>query len=271
MGIIFSDFSGLFNNEKTIKLLKEGIWGIEKESHRVTPKGELALTDHPAEFGDKLDNPYITTDFSESQIELITPPLNSIEKTYDFLKKLNKEVEFELKNEFLWPLSMPPRLPGEDDIPIAKFNYSKEGLEKEIYRKGLSLRYGKKMQMISGIHYNFSFGENLLDYLYTKSGFIKGKQNFINEIYFRVARNYLRYRWLLIYLFGASPSIDQTYFPVIQKELNIIEKCCPQYCSIINDYKKYATSLRVSRFGYSGKIPANHLVLFNNLEEYSKK
>ena len=198
-----------------------------KESQRIQRTGELALTEHPAEFGDKLTNPEITTDFAESQVEMITPPFPSIQSTYGYLSEIQRRVEAGIGDELLWPLSMPPRLPEEQYIPIAKFNDSAIGSEKEIYRKGLALRYGKKMQMISGIHYNFSFGSQLLDFLCRQFGNDRGKQDFINEVYFALTRNFLRYRWLLIYLFGASPTIDATYHSVICCDLKIITQCCP--------------------------------------------
>lgn len=264
----FNHLSSLFKDIDKSKLLLDGNWGLEKECQRVTPSGDLALTAHPSVFGDKLKNPKITTDFSESQLELITPPFKSIEETYEYLKKIQVRVENTLDNELLWPLSMPPKLPEEDKIPIARFSNTPEGKEKEIYRTGLALRYGKKMQMISGIHYNFSFGDGMLDYLFEYLGEGKTRQAIIDEIYFSLSRNYLRYRWLLIYLFGASPSAHYTFYPVLGKELETVLKCCPECCNIIGRHEKYSTSLRVSRFGYSNSMPYKHITHYNNLQEY---
>ncbi|HOQ17593.1 MAG TPA: hypothetical protein PLC16_09115 [Defluviitaleaceae bacterium] len=140
----FSGYLKLFSESENQKILVKGTWGLEKESQRINLSGELALTPHPEAFGDKLSNPYITTDFSESQLEFITPPFASIEQSYDFLLNLHNKAGKALKNELIWPLSMPPRLPDEEKIPIAKFNNSPKGKEQEIYRKGLALRYGKK-------------------------------------------------------------------------------------------------------------------------------
>lgn len=263
----FEKISNLFL-EANSGVLLDGKWGIERESQRVTAMGKLALTEHPQAFGSKLENPEITTDFSESQLELVTPPLSSVEETYKYLEELQSRVENELKDELLWPLSMPPILPCEEEIPIARFDDTEEGRAKEIYRLGLAVRYGKKMQMISGIHFNFSYGNELLDTLYQKFGFNMEKQEFVNKVYFSMARNFLKYRWLLIYLFGASPSIDNSYLPVIQNELKTIKNCCPECCSPINSYEKFATSLRVSRFGYSNAEQGKYSVSFNSLEEY---
>lgn len=267
----FSLMLDKFSDDSKSKLLLEGKWGLEKESQRITELGDLALTDHPSVFGDKLENPYITTDFSECQLELITPPAETIEETYEQLKNIQIEVEKEIKGELLWPLSMPPRLPDEDQIPIARFNNSREGRKKEIYRNGLALRYGKKRQMISGLHYNFSLSDSMLEFLYKSFGKEEEKRSFINKIYFTVIRNYLRYRWLLIYLFGVSPVAHPTYYSAIYQELELIKDCCPECCNIINEYKQFSTSLRVSRFGYSNPYPSKYNIYFNNIEEYLLK
>ena len=266
----FSEISKFFLNEDKGKLLVEGNFGLEKEGQRVLSTGDLALTPHPIVFGDKIKNPHITTDFSESQIEMITKPFNSVEKVYEALNTINLNIEKGLDDELLWPLSMPPKLPVEETIPIASFPGSKNGKNMEIYRKGLALRYGKKMQMISGIHYNFSFGEEMINYLYKKFGNKNDKRLFIDEIHFGLARNFLRYSWILIYLFGASPFCHPSYYPVIKKELMIIQKCCPNYVDIIENYIQCAISLRVSRFGYSNRLQDAD-IYFNSLEEYSTK
>ncbi|MGB9979762.1 glutamate--cysteine ligase [Methanobacterium sp.] len=267
----FSEISKSFLKDDKGKLLVEGSFGLEKECQRVFSTGDLALTPHPPVFGDKTKNPHITNDFSESQIEIITTPFNSVEEAYESLNKISLEVEKGVEDELLWPLSMPPKLPDEEQIPIACFPDSENGKDMEIYRKGLAVRYGKKMQMISGIHYNFSFGDGMIDYLYKKFGNKKDKRLFTDEIHFGLARNFLRYSWILIYLFGASPFCHRTYYPVIKKELMIIQKCCPNYEDIIENCIQCATSLRVSRFGYSNSSLKNENMYFNSLEEYSTK
>ena len=177
----FLDISRSFLEDNKGKLLIEGKFGVEKESQRITSSGDLALTAHPSAFGDKTGNPHITVDFSESQIEMITPTYKSVDEVYDGLNIINSEVENNIGDELLWPLSMPPKLPAEDRIPIANFSDSEHGNHMQIYRKGLALRYGKKMQMISGIHYNFSFGDELIEYLHRKYGNEKDKRLFIDE------------------------------------------------------------------------------------------
>ncbi len=267
----FNEMIQLFANAEGRRMLKGGNIGLELESQRITGDGKLALTPHPAAFGSKTKNPFITTDFSESQIEMITPVFQTAEEVYASLDAIRYEVERGIGNELLWPLSMPPRLPDEELIPVARFDDTEEGREKEEYRNGLAKRYGKKMQMISGIHYNFSFNEELIDFLYEKTGKGKDRNDFTNELYFTLTRNFLRYRWLLIYLFGASPSCDATYYSVIQKELAIVRRCCSCCRDRIGDYTRYSTSLRVSRFGYANEIQGKNSILFDSLEEYTAK
>ncbi|OEF97463.1 glutamate--cysteine ligase [Desulfuribacillus alkaliarsenatis] len=266
----FSSMISIFSSDERKQSLLDGLWGIEREAQRVTSDGSLALTPHPPAFGSKLDNPIITTDFSECQLELVTPAYATIEQAQASLRSIQSQVDKEItKNkEYLWPLSMPPKLPDEQAIPIATFGDSPEGKEREIYRQGLATRYGKKMQMISGIHYNYSLGEQLLEALYQEYGKHLSRIDFMNQLHFAIARNFLRYRWLLIYLFGASPNVDETYHSVICKELELIRKDYPDCYQAVQDFEKYATSLRVSRYGYSNVIEQMYRISFNSLEEY---
>lgn len=162
----FSEMIQWLADKDRSRLLLKGAWGLEKESHRVTSDGKLALTPHPCVFGDKLRHPRIKTDFSESQLEFVTPPLPSIGEACAELERIHDEAEAGIGEELLWPFSMPPELPEEKDIPIARYSDTAEGREQELYRVSLAHRYGKKMQMISGLHYNFSFHDGLLDLLY---------------------------------------------------------------------------------------------------------
>ena len=237
MKIDFYNMMKLLSTNNNSKYLTNTKLGLEKESLRITQSGNLALTPHPSIFGDKITNPIITTDFSESQMEFITPPLSNSEKVHNSLMKIQDHAATGIGNELLWPLSMPAILPNEIEIPIARFNNSKSGRLKEIYREGLSLRYGKKMQMISGIHYNFSFGSEFWDFLFNIINISQNKQDFINEHYFKLARNFLRYRWLLVYLFGASPIADTSFTNNMPCD---IEKQCSNF-NDINSFKKYAT------------------------------
>ncbi|MHA4989267.1 bifunctional glutamate--cysteine ligase GshA/glutathione synthetase GshB [Cetobacterium somerae] len=198
--------------------IKKGRFGIEKESVRVNENGELATTPHPEIFGEKTENPYITVDFSESQIEMITPTVNSVEKAYDFLRNIHEIVATNLKDEYLWSQSVPPILPSEELIPLGKFPQNKE-LEK--YREKLALKYGRKKQLLSGIHFNFSFDDEFLKELYELSKEKTSFKEFKNNIYLKISRNYFKYGWMIIYLLGASPVIHETY---LQKCIDKMKK-----------------------------------------------
>lgn len=187
-------------------------FGLEREALRITQQGKLAMTPHPLIFGDKLENPYITTDFSESQVELVTPVFRSVDETYDFLEALTDIVIGEIgeNNELLWPYSMPCDVPDDDQIPIASYQ-GEEGEKAKRYREKLMLKYGGKRQLISGIHYNYSFSEELLTTIWKALNSQETYQEFKDRIYLKVLRNFLRYRWLIIYLMGCTPGLHNSY------------------------------------------------------------
>ena len=187
-----------------------GSFGIEWESLRAKGEGELSLTPHPEVFGDKLTNPLITTDFSESQIEIITPAFNTIEKAFDTFSLLSDLVNSSLpEDEYLWFQSIPCILPYWDKIPIAQ--YSDEGVESQKYREDLAKKYGVKKQMISGVHFNFSFTDEFLKKLYAIENSNLSFKEFKNNVYLKITRNYLRYCWLIIYLTGCSIGSHKTF------------------------------------------------------------
>lgn len=239
-----------FSQKNMGNLLSQGLHGLERESLRVDAKGNLAMTPHPAGLGDKLTNPEITTDFSESQVELITPPLPSIEATHEHLEKLYRFTASKLNNELLWPFSMPSRLPkNEEDIPIARFGDSPQGQKNELYRKGLSLRYGRFMQTISGVHYNRSYSPAFWETMRKMIAPDADAKTFINEGYLHLVRNFIKYRWLLVVLFGASPTKDPSYG-----------------CKAMKPHHSKALSLRLSRCGYSN--PAKIHVTYNRFQDH---
>lgn len=227
------------------KLLR-GNFGVERETLRVNEKGELALTKHPEVFECKISHPYITTDFSESQIELITPTLNTLEEVYSFLNSLYDITALELKDEYLWPQSMPCDIPEDDLIPVADYGKCDTGKGASDYRKKLLKKYGGKKQLISGIHYNFSFNEELIKDLYKVLGKEESYRDFRDNIYLKVVRNYLRYRWLLIYLLGGTTIMHKTFGEKFVVDLNKIATD-----SFTNDG---AISYRNSECGYKNTI-----------------
>ena len=188
----------------------EGSFGIEWESLRAHEDGKLSLTPHPKIFGDKLTNSLITTDFSESQIEIITPTFNSVDEAFDTFSLLCDLVNFSLpQDEYLWFQSIPCILPYWDRIPIAQ--YPKEGKTSQKYREDLAKKYGVKKQMISGVHFNFSFSQNFLKRLYEIENSDLSFKEFKNQVYLKIARNYLRHCWLIIYLTGCSIGSHKTF------------------------------------------------------------
>lgn len=229
-------------------------FGLEKENVRVDENGKLSLTPHPKVFGNKSIHPYIKTDFSESQVEVITPACDTIDEAYDFLENLHDIVSVNLKNEYLWPQSNPPYLPEEDMIPIAKLDDENE----YEYREMLAEKYGRKKQLISGIHYNFSFKEEFLWKLYENLNINATFKEFKDAVYLKISRNLLKYRSILVYLTGASPVFHKTY----------IEKCVSVSDKIDEESYYFPTvnSLRNSYCGYRNK--KDYEVSFNSIDEY---
>ncbi len=220
--------------------------GLEKESLRAQPSGALALTPHPAALGSALTHPSITTDFSESQVELVTSAHASPEAALEQLTQLHQFTYQTLKengDEMLWVSSMPCGLPTDETIPIARFGSSNVGRAKSVYRMGLSHRYGRRMQTISGIHYNWSL------------------PGVSSEQYFALIRNFRRHAFLLLYLFGASPAVCSTFVAGRQHEL--------QKLTDTTMYMPHGTSLRMGRLGYQSDAQASLAVSYNSLEGYA--
>src|SRR5688500_8267571 len=130
---------------------------IERESLRVTPEGRIALTPHPPALGSALTNDNITTDYSEALIELVSPTFNTTWELLQYLLDLHQFVYQHLGDELLWATSMPSIIEGDESIPIAQYGRSNIGRMKTVYRNGLGIRYGRVMQAISGVHFNYSF------------------------------------------------------------------------------------------------------------------
>ncbi len=243
----------LIGDKKLTDKLLEGKFGLEKENVRVDKDGRLALTPHPEALGDKNTHPYITTDFSESQLEMVTPPLDTIAELNDFIATLHDIVTENIGEELLWTQSLPPILPDESKIPIARFG--EKGRDKETYRELLSRIYGKERQLISGIHFNFSFSDDLLRVLHDALGKENDFASFKEVIYFRLVRNLMRYRWLLIWLFGKSPKTEDS-FKVKSFTSDSYESVhCPK-----------GISLRNCRTGYRNK--EDYYIDYSNTESY---
>ena len=232
--------------------------GIEKESLRVNAEGKIASTRHPQALGSPLTNPSITTDFAESLIELVTPVFQDIDDLYEYLLMLHVFVNQHLNDEVLWAYSMPPSIDDEDSINIAQYSDTNAGKIKEIYRRGLKERYGSSMQCIAGIHFNFSLGSNSLKQLENNSN-----QENIDEIYLGLIRNFKRYYWFVLSVFGASPVVDKTFLKGRDHDLDVLgEK---------NFYKPFATSLRMSDIGYKSFAQKDMDIRYDSLDEFLQK
>ena len=190
-------------------LFTEGNFGIEKEGLRTDPSDQLAMTDHPHVLGSRLYHPYLFTDFSEAQPEIVTPVQPSLKLTFNWLEALHDVLHRSMNpDEYLWPNSMPNLLPDEEDIPIVRYN-DPDAIS---YRQHLADSYGKKKQTISGIHFNFSFSEDFIEAIFQNQTTHQTKTELQNELYTKLSGNFLKYEWLLLYLFGASPYADSGFY-----------------------------------------------------------
>ncbi|MFK7794051.1 MAG: glutamate--cysteine ligase [Gammaproteobacteria bacterium] len=229
-----------YNMESSLHI---GKVGIEKESLRTDKRGVIANTDHPVALGSALMHPHITTDYSEALLEFVTPPLDTAEQAIKFLGQIHQFVYPNIGNECLWPASMPCKLDGEQSIRIAEYGTSNLGQMKNVYRRGLGYRYGKVMQVISGIHVNLSMPEEFWPGWQAALGDTSNSQDFVNQQYFKLIRNLQRVGWLVPYLFGASPAVDKSFSHQGVKDLQRFDED--------THYEEYATSLRLGDIGYT--------------------
>ncbi len=242
------------------ELLKRLQHGIEKEGLRVDCKGHLAQTGHPQALGSALTNGRITTDYSEALLEFITPVFSDVEQAIHYLEDVHRFTYERLDGETLWGASMPCHLGGADEVPIARYGSSNIGRMKYIYRVGLEHRYGKVMQTIAGIHYNFSLPEDFWPVYQSICNDRSTLQDFQSASYFALIRNFRRYSWLLIYLFGASPAVSRSFVSGVNSQLQALDDD--------TFYGPYATSLRMSDLGYSNRAQSALSVCYNHLDNY---
>ncbi|MGH8131409.1 MAG: glutamate--cysteine ligase, partial [Steroidobacteraceae bacterium] len=249
-------------NARERGVLTGGLKGVEREALRVTPEGRISQAPHPRALGSTLTHPHITTDYSEALVELVTPPFARAWELQQYLCDIHQFVYRELGDELLWVASMPCVLGGDAEIPIARYGTSNIGRMKHVYRVGLGLRYGRVMQAISGVHYNYSFAERFWPVLEAVNESKRRGQPFIDDCYFALLRNYRRYGWLILFLFGISPAVCRSFFagrdiPAGLEEADPHTLVAP-----------HATSLRMSDLGYRNKSQAGVYVSVNSLEEY---
>lgn len=237
--------------------------GLEKEGLRMQPDGYSARTFHPAKLGSKLTHPYITTDYSENLLELITEPFDSIKGALDMLRDLHVLVHRSLENgELMWPLSMPCMTSDTDsDIPLADYGSSNVGRLKTLYRSGLGVRYGRKMQTIAGLHYNLSIGDDLFA-AWAKADGAADFDAFKNDKYLALIRNFKRLTPLVLYLLGASPSVCGTF---ISGRTHSLIPLAGGGCSY---HQPFGTSLRMGKLGYTNSVQEDLDIRYNDLDEY---
>ncbi len=249
-----------FQDRETASCLAQLQHGIEKESLRIDAQGVLSQLPHPAALGAPLTQASITTDFSESLLELITPPSTDIRQTLRVLTELHHFVYQNIGDEKLWVNSMPCVLLGEHNIPIARYGQSNTGRMKYIYRRGLAMRYGRLMQTIAGIHYNISLPKAFWHVLSQIEHGHEADQNTISAGYFATIRNIHRHSWLLLLLMGASPAVCMTFLEGRKHDLDALDEH--------SFGLPYATSLRMSDLGYQNNAQSGIDVSYDGLERY---
>ena len=228
-------------------LFQQGTFGIEKESQRVHSDGSIVTSSHPKAFGNRRFHPYIQTDFAESQLELVTPPMKKLEDTLRWLSAIHEVTLRTLpENEFIFPFSMPAGLPPEEHIKVAQL----DNHEDVAYREYLVQSYGKYKQMVSGIHYNFQIDPKFIDALFHAQNETQSAVDFQNNFYLKIAKNFLRYQWILLYLFSATPTVEEKYF----RDNSPLKP------------HQYVRSLRSGKYGYVND-PKIH-VSYDSLQEY---
>lgn len=261
MSPLLSRRLALLGERANLPLLSQCLHGIERECLRVDGHGQLALTPHPQALGSALTHPQITTDYSESLLEFITAARPDPAQTLDELQRIHRFAYSQLGDEYLWSPSMPCPLPEEEVIPIARYGNSNIGRLKYVYRQGLALRYGKTMQCIAGIHYNFSLPDALWPLLHADEGETLGDRDYQSARYIALIRNFRRYSWLLMYLFGASPALDAGFLRGRPHQL--------QQLDADTLYLPYATSLRMSDLGYQSSAQSGLTPCYDNLKSYT--
>jgi len=239
--------------------------GIEREALRISPQGRLSQNDHPKALGSALTHPYITTDYSEALMELITPPSNDLNKTYSQLQDVHKFVLQNLNDEVLWPMSMPCFISDESDIRIAQYGKSNIGKMKTTYRVGLKHRYGSMMQAISGIHYNFSLPTSFWQLLKDVEQAGGTLQDYQSDRYMHMVRNIKRYVWLVTYLFGASPAMCSSFLQGRETGLEF------EGFGKGSIFMPNATSLRMSDLGYTNSAQSALNIQYGTLAQYIEK
>ncbi|CAG9000530.1 MAG: Glutamate--cysteine ligase [Candidatus Celerinatantimonas neptuna] len=259
----YSDRLNKLLEHKPVNLGRRIGRGIEREALRIQPNGYLAKTPHPRQkLGSNLTHPLITTDYSESLLEFITPVSRNHQQLMVSLRDIHSFALKSLGNEALWPMSMPCFVQDEAEIPLARYGTSNIGVMKYLYRQGLKNRYGSPMQIIAGLHYNFSLPDEFWPKWQQLLGDESPLQTFISEQYMGLIRNFYRYGWVIPYWFGASPALCRSF---LQGKTDGFDFQTIGQGSL---YLPYATSLRMSDLGYTSNAQSSLHISYNSLDEY---
>ena len=241
-------------------LLWGGQKGIEKESLRVQADGYLSDRPHPAGLGSALTNRFVTTDFSEALLEFVTPTFSNTWEALRFLCDIHQFSYAVMGEELLWATSMPCRIPDDAEIPLAYYGESNVGRMKTIYRNGLGYRYGRTMQTIAGVHFNYSLPVEFWPVYMQLEQSQHSEDEFRSDAYLGLVRNFKRFGWLTLYLFGASPAVCKSFGEVADTDMQSLDG--------ETMFEPYGTSLRMSDLGYSNNTQARLNISLNNLDDY---
>ncbi|GAA5315875.1 MAG: glutamate--cysteine ligase [Candidatus Pelagadaptatus aseana] len=246
-------------NEHLTRIFK----GLEKESLRVDGDGQLSQQPHPEALGSALTHPAITTDYSEALLEFITDPTEDTEQLLADLDAIQHYTYKHLpEGESLWVASMPCMLTQDKDIPVARYGDSNVGTMKTVYRLGLGERYGRTMQTIAGVHYNFSLGEEFWEFWFRQEAGAESLQQYKNRRYLDLIRNFRGNFWLLLYLFGASPAVCRSFVRDREHQLQAFG------ADDHSLHAPFATTLRMGDLGYQSSAQSSLLVCYNDLNSY---
>ncbi|WP_083494298.1 glutamate--cysteine ligase [Colwellia sp. MT41] len=271
MTLSLTDYIGAFSQSENLAAVAGIGRGIEREALRILPEGKLSEHGHYHQLGSALTHGQITTDYSETLLEFITPVSHSPEQAIAQLQDIQKYTFDNIDGELLWPMSMPCFVNDAEKIPLAQYGSSNIGKMKTVYRQGLKNRYGSMMQVISGIHFNFSFSQDFWQVQHklhqtakieSAAGTPLPLDDFISDRYFSILRNYKRFCWLIPYLYGSSPAICGSFLQ--GKEHNLPFK----KTAFGTLYLEYATSLRMSDLGYTSAEQSTLKICYNNLADY---
>jgi glutamate--cysteine ligase len=247
-------------NNGSASVIAGGLKGVEKESLRVFADGNLADTPHPVSLGSAMTNSFITTDFSEALLEFVTPAFPNTWEALRVLCEIHQFTYQRIGDELLWVSSMPCLMADDEQIPLAQYGSSNVGRMKTVYRNGLGYRYGRKMQTIAGVHFNYSLPDEFWPQYRDHEQSALPLDDFRSAAYMGLVRNFRRLGWLVLYLFGNSPALCKSFLRGVPTEMPSFNET--------TYFEPYGTSLRMSDLGYSNSTQARLRISLNSLDEY---